>query len=482
MMMATPRADNEIEEVEADLHEIQPVLEANEEIQIQPASTEFDDYSRYFDVDGRTKRKGTFWTATAHIITAVIGLGGVLTLTWAMAQLGWIFGPIAMVLFAAVNFYTSILLTHCYRRDESVTGRTNSYTYTDAVRRNVQICGLFQYLNISGIAIGFTIAASTNMMAIERTHCMHVNQRKDQCDVSRKSRMYMILFGLVEMVLSHISNLNKVSWLSIIATIMSLIYSGIGLGLGMAKVAEHGTLKGSLTGISTDTITHTQKVWKRLQALGAIAFAYSFSIILIEIQDTIKSPAEQSTMKRAAVVSIVSVTAYYLLCGSIGYATFGDYAPENLLAGFGSFYHDRLYWLVDIANFTVVMHLIGAYQVFSQPLLAFVENWAAHRWSGSEVFTEYGLSVFRPLWRTTFVVFTTCMAMAFPSFRYIIGTLGAFGFWSLAVFFPITMYLSEKKIRKCTRSWVGHQMLNGSVLMISILAAIGTIVGSFDLN
>ncbi|PNX70567.1 hypothetical protein L195_g057522, partial [Trifolium pratense] len=57
MMMATPRADNEIEEVEADLHEIQPVLEANEEIQIQPASTEFDDYSRYFDVDGRTKRK-----------------------------------------------------------------------------------------------------------------------------------------------------------------------------------------------------------------------------------------------------------------------------------------------------------------------------------------------------------------------------------------------------------------------------------------
>ncbi|CAJ2646542.1 unnamed protein product [Trifolium pratense] len=385
---------------------------------------------------------GTFWTATAHIITAVIGLGGVLTLTWAMAQLGWIFGPIAMVLFAAVNFYTSILLTHCYRRDESVTGRTNSYTYTDAVSLSWE-----------------------EEMAIERTHCM-----------------YMILFGLVEMVLSHISNLNKVSWLSIIATIMSLIYSGIGLGLGMAKVAEHGTLKGSLTGISTDTITHTQKVWKRLQALGAIAFAYSFSIILIEIQDTIKSPAEQSTMKRAAVVSIVSVTAYYLLCGSIGYATFGDYAPENLLAGFGSFYHDRLYWLVDIANFTVVMHLIGAYQVFSQPLLAFVENWAAHRWSGSEVFTEYGLSVFRPLWRTTFVVFTTCMAMAFPSFRYIIGTLGAFGFWSLAVFFPITMYLSEKKIRKCTRSWVGHQMLNGSVLMISILAAIGTIVGSFDLN
>ncbi|MCI02955.1 amino acid permease 3 [Trifolium medium] len=191
----------------------------------------------------------------------------------------------------------------------------------------------------------------------------------------------------------------------------------------MAKVAENGILKRSLTGISTDTIPHAQKIWKRLQALGAIAFAYSFSITLIEIQDTIKSPAEHNTMKRATVVSIVSVTAFYLLCGSIGYATFGDYAPQNLLIGFGSYYYNHLYWLVDIANLAVVVHLIGAYQVFSQPLLAFVENWAAHRWSRSEVFTEYGLPVFRPLWRTSYVVFTTCLAMAFPSFTYIIGTL-----------------------------------------------------------
>lgn len=32
------------------------------------------------------------------------------------------------------------------------------------------------------------------------------------------------------------------------------------------------------------TVTSTQKIWRSMQALGAIAFAYSFSIILIEIQ------------------------------------------------------------------------------------------------------------------------------------------------------------------------------------------------------
>lgn len=46
----------------------------------------------------------------------------------------------------------------------------------------------------------------------------------------------------------------------------------------------NGVIKGSLTGISIGTISTMDKVWRRLQAFGDIAFAYSYSIILIEIQ------------------------------------------------------------------------------------------------------------------------------------------------------------------------------------------------------
>lgn len=69
--------------------------------------------------------------ATAHIITAVIG-SGVLSLAWAVAQLGWVAGPVVMFLFAVVNLYTSNLLTQCYRTGDSVTGHRN-YTYMEAV-------------------------------------------------------------------------------------------------------------------------------------------------------------------------------------------------------------------------------------------------------------------------------------------------------------------------------------------------------------
>ena len=44
------------------------------------------------------------------------------------------------------------------------------------------------------------------------------------------------------------------------------------------------------------SVTSTQKVWHSLQAFGDIAFAYSFSNILIEIQVSIKTSIELSSV------------------------------------------------------------------------------------------------------------------------------------------------------------------------------------------
>jgi amino acid permease len=74
---------------------------------------------------------GTVWTASAHIITAVIG-SGVLSLAWSTAQLGWVVGPITLMIFAFITYYTSSLLADCYRSGDQLTGKRN-YTYMDAV-------------------------------------------------------------------------------------------------------------------------------------------------------------------------------------------------------------------------------------------------------------------------------------------------------------------------------------------------------------
>ncbi|PWA97765.1 Amino acid transporter, transmembrane [Artemisia annua] len=123
--------------------------------------------SKCFDDDGRLKRRGTVWTASAHIITAVIG-SGVLSLAWATAQLGWVAGPTVLFLFSFVTYYTSCLLAACYRCGDQVNGKRN-YTYMEAVQNNlggfqVKICGFIQYFNLVGVAIGYTIAASISAM------------------------------------------------------------------------------------------------------------------------------------------------------------------------------------------------------------------------------------------------------------------------------------------------------------------------------
>lgn len=47
----------------------------------------------------------------------------------------------------------------------------------------------------------------------------------------------MIMFGVMEIIFSQIPDFDQISWLSIVAAVMSFTYSTIGLGLGVAQVA-----------------------------------------------------------------------------------------------------------------------------------------------------------------------------------------------------------------------------------------------------
>jgi hypothetical protein len=163
---------------------------------------------------------------------------------------------------------------------------------------------------------------------------------------------------------------------------------------------ENGAIRGSVAGVPMSTAP--QKVWRVAQAIGDIAFAYPYTIVLLEIQvyyyyyttlqpsspffsssqsfriiyfikkknscnslncmqDTLKSPPPESeTMQKGNVLAVLATTFFYLAVGCFGYAAFGNAAPGNLLTGFG-FYEP--YWLIDFANACIVLHLLGGYQV-----------------------------------------------------------------------------------------------------------------------
>ncbi|RWR90352.1 amino acid permease 8-like protein [Cinnamomum micranthum f. kanehirae] len=436
--------------------------------------------------DGRT-RTGNIWTATAHAITAVIG-SGVLTLPWSVAQIGWVFGPIALVVFALFTYYTAIILSDCYRTPGPTEGRRN-YTYMDAVKsflgpREVKLCGIAQYASLWGTLIGYTITSATSMMYVEVTDCYHLKGHNAGCRATGTS--YLIIFGAMEVILSQFPNLEEIAFLSVLAAVMSFAYSFIGLYLSTVKFASNHVARGTITGVKIGAmgVSSTTKTWFSFQALGNIAFAYSYSSILLEIQDTLKSPPpENKTMKKATTFGLGITTLFYISLGCMGYAAFGNDSPGNVLTGFY-----EPFWLVDIGHLAVLIHLIAAYQVFAQPIFARNEKWLSSKWPTTGFFhtvhtirlpfakkRSYRFTLCKLFGRTIFVVFTTLVAMMLPFFNSIVGLLGAVAFFPLTIYFPVSMYMVQANIKKWSGRWLMLQIMCITCLLVSVVSVIGSV-------
>ncbi|KAL9269133.1 putative amino acid permease 7 [Drosera capensis] len=432
------------------------------------------------------KRTGNLWTAVAHIITGVVG-SGVLSLAWSMAQLGWVAGPLCMLLFAAVTLFSTFLLCDCYMSPDPESGPDRHRSYLEAVQiklgdKSSWVCGAFVYVSLFGIGIAYTITSAISMRAIRKSNCYHKEGHEAACDYG--DAVYMLLFGAIQIVMSQIPNFHHMGWVSVVAATMSFTYSLIGLGLGLAKTIGDGYIKGSLGGVTASTAI--DKVWLVAQALGDIAFAYPYSLIVLEIQDTLTSPPPVSlTMKKASTMGIMITSLFYLLCGGFGYAAFGDDTPGNLLTGFG-FYEP--YWLIDFANACIVVHLVGGFQLYSQPLFGVVDRWLSEEFPDSGFINNqylvqipflptFKLNLFRLCFRTIYVASGTAIAMVFPYFNQVIGLIGALDFWPLAIYFPAQMYITQRNIESWSNQWVALQVFNVFCLGISIFGFTGSLEG-----
>lgn len=205
------------------------------------------------------------------------------------------------------------------------------------------------------------------------------------------------------------------------------------------------------------------------------------------MKDTLKSPpAEKKTMRKASIISIPITTVFYLLCSCFGYAAFGNDTPGNLLTGFG-FYEP--FWLIDFANACVILHLIGGYQIYSQPIFAFADTWFAEKYPNTDFVNTvypipmpfsakpYNLILSRLTFRTIYVVTTTIIAILFPYFNQVLGILGALNFWPLTVYFPVEMYILQNRISTWSRKWVLLQTFSAVCFIVSLFALVGSVEG-----
>eukprot|EP00887_Chlorella_sp_A99_P001284 scaffold14.g1284.t1 len=164
---------------------------------------------------------------------------------------------------------------------------------------------------------------------------------------------------------AQLPSLESVWWVSGLGTLSSLMYSGITLILGLVYAGNRG---GTVAGIVASPAT---KAWGCLNAIGNIAFAFSFAQILLEIEDTLRQPPSAMVqMKKAIVISESTAFVLYFAVAVTSYAALGNDVPGEVLEG----YLQAPAWPLVLANLAVAVHLISAYQVLAQPIFEMVES------------------------------------------------------------------------------------------------------------
>ncbi|KAL6784595.1 hypothetical protein ACKKBF_B02430 [Auxenochlorella protothecoides x Auxenochlorella symbiontica] len=306
-------------------------------------------------------KKGTLFTAAIHIFCGIVG-AGVLALPRSLGWLGWVAGPILIIVFYLISLLSSWLLADCYEVEGVENGR-----YHDIVKHIMGIkyaygVSVFQTLNIVLIDIAYTITAAKAMVTLANTACGW--QGIDSGDCFNTSWIMTVIFGGVQIVSSLVPNLESAWWVSFIGVITSLFYSSVALALGLKSASNR---LGTVGGIPAN---HVNKAFEILNALGAIGFAYSFSSILVEIQDTLRQPPKAAkTMSKATNVSVTASFAFYFVVAIGGYASLGNDVPSYILGGL-----QGPEWVIFVANLCVLLHMWSAYQIYAHPMFDTLES------------------------------------------------------------------------------------------------------------
>ncbi|KAF5444727.1 hypothetical protein F2P56_033835 [Juglans regia] len=432
-------------------------------------------------------------TATGFILLAVAG-PGVLSLAWNMAQLGWIAGPAAIILFSFLTWIASIILCDFYFSPDDPDKRNPAYmdvirSYLGAGRTaNVKICWVIQYLNLLVTASLYTDSASQMMADIQWvSKCTKNNNGsfKIPCWVYQKP--YFIVFGVTQILLSQISDFRRLRWLTLLCFGAFLIYSSIGVGLSLTKIASNNwSIKGSLEPHGNINMTRAKKTRLIFNALGDIAGAFDFSSVLLEIEDTIGRglPAQeaQKIMRKAIHYGLPATACMCLFFGCLGYAALGEETTEYIFL-YGFYEH---HWLLNIAISAMVLHYAGAYQIFVQPIFAMFEKAAVKRFSPDNEFIKrkikiwtYEFKLFQLVLRTFFVIVTTLLSMFLAIYLDILVLIEILAFWPIVFYFPVKIYIMEKKIPMWSARGLGLQMISCGILIVTIAAAAANIVDVF---
>ncbi|KAF7827843.1 lysine histidine transporter-like 6 [Senna tora] len=235
-----------------------------------------------------------------------------------------------------------------------------------------------------------------------------------------KQSYWILIFGAIHFFLSQLPNFNSVAGVSLAAAIMSLCYSSIAWVGCLAR----GQIQNVSYSYKKSSSSNTDLMFRVMNAVGEISFAFAGHAVCLEIQATIPSTQERPSrvpMWKGAIGAYFINAICYFPVALIGYWAFGNDVDDNVLLSL-----QKPPWLIASANFMVFIHV-----VYAMPVFDMIERMMIRRLNFPP-----GLPL-RLLARSSYVGFTLFIGVTFPFFGDLLGFFGGFGFAPTAYFYPI---------------------------------------------
>lgn len=328
-------------------------------------------------------KTGTVMSTSLHVFCAIVG-ASILALPKTFAWLGWVAGPILMWVFFAISMLSSRMLASCYEVNGVEHARYHHAVRHLLGRKSAIVVSCFQIINLFFFSLIFTITAANSMVEIAGLACEYEGKdpkTSPECLSYETGGVWKmsLVFGGVEMLFSQIRNLEEAWWSSLVGSVSGVVYVLILLIIGFANVSNgEGTVEGITTDVqclddatgAVTSISTTDKIFGVLNGLGTIAFCFNFSLILLEVQDTLKQPPSAvQQMKKTCLFAIGGSFFCYFMVAVTGYAAQGDCVDSIVLNS----YSDPK-WALIIAYCNVLINMIMSYQVFGQAMFDTIES------------------------------------------------------------------------------------------------------------
>ncbi|CAM6012330.1 unnamed protein product [Sphagnum balticum] len=386
-----------------------------------------------------------------------------------MSQLGWIAGPIILVLLTALSCHNNCLFGSLHETGGKRQIRTRDLiSYVYGRRWLTTSVWIVQFTVLIIFCIGTFIWAGTSLQAIYVTYSNDPTKISLAVWIAIAGASYSIFAFLVP-------TLHSLGLYTAISLLLTMTITFISLGISIKDGMKSGVTRDySLVGTTAD------KWFGALASLSIVSFAFNIPI-LPELQANVRPPTVRNIYKALGFLYIVGATPVIVLT-FVAYWAYGNGVSEYLL-----YSTSGPTWLVTVANVAAFLQVLVTIHIFALPMFEFFDSMlskAKRRHAEGDVADDHILRartgewskhkmLLRFLTRTTFVSITTLLGAMFPFFGDIL-ELGA-----ALIVFPLNyglvhhMYLkvNGKNFSWYQRAWHWSIVVAAVVLTVSSVTA-----------